>query len=836
MMRWWWFGPSPSRADIARDLATMAAAGIGGVEVAYVYPLTEHPNPLGGEEFLADLAYAADLAEDLGLRFDLTLGSGWSFGGPHIGPEHAAKRLRWDRREIGPTGFTLRGDHQVWPGDQLVGVWVGAGSVQEPPQSWSPVPIAADDTVAIPAGSGTRVVLTATAGLTGQNVKRAAAGAAGPVHDHYDAAAVAAHLVALGDKLVAAVGAHRIGSVFCDSLEVYEADWTPALPREFAERRGYRLEPELHLLVTDGPDAGRFRADYYRTLSELYEEKFLVPLASWAHGHGLRLRVQSYGEPPATLSSYARVDLIEGEQWGWTSMPPTRWASSAAHHLGVPVVSSETWTWVHAPSFRATPLDLKGEAHEHFLLGINQLIGHGWPCSHRPDEGIGHVFYAAGALDDRNAWWPAAPDLMRYLTRLSWLLRQGEPVRDVLLYLPTTDAYATLGTETTLDLYQASRALIDPGLTTALRTAGYDFALVDDTLLDDTLVDDKLLDDTGTTMITPAAETLVVLPGAVEIPADTRIWLDRVERAGGRVITVHPGEDAAAAVAETLAPDMALDPPQSEIGTVHRRIGDLDAYLLVNTGPHVATMRVTPRADHRSLEQWDAATGELVGSGAEVTLLPYQAFILVAHDGEVPTPPAGPPQPPIASHAEASRPLIDWSLVLPDGSRHPVQLPHRWEDDSRIGRDFSGTIAYETELGGAGRLDLGAGAPIPPRPVGESGIEGHSYRVAYAPPVGEVVRVLVDGEPVATLWAPPYACALPTGRRLRLEVSNTTANALAADETVAGWVADAERWHGRRFRMQALDRVRDGLTSGLFEVPTLTDRPEGATGDALPSR
>ena len=799
MMRWWWFGPSPTRADIERDLTTMAAAGIGGVEVAYVYPLTEHPNPLGSEEFLADLAYAADVAEDLGLRFDVTLGSGWSFGGPHIAPEHAAKRLRWDRREIGPNGFTLRGDHQVWPGDQLVGVWVGAGSVQEPPETWSLLMITADGTVEIPAGSGTRVVLTATAGPTGQNVKRAAAGAEGPVHDHYDGAAVAAHLAALGDKLVAAVGAHRIGSVFCDSLEVYEADWTPKLPEEFAERRGYRLEPELHLLITDGPDAGRFRADFYRTLSELYEEEFLVPLASWAHGHGLKLRVQSYGEPPATLSSYAHVDLIEGEQWGWTSMPPTKWASSAAHHLRVPVVSSETWTWVHAPSFRATPLDLKGEAHEHFLLGINQLIGHGWPCSARPQEGIGHFFYASGAFDDRNAWWPAAPDLMCYLTRLSWLLRQGEPVRDVLLYLPTTDAYATLGTETTLDLYKASRALIDPELTASLRRAGYDFALVDDDAL---------------ATVAPGPGTVVLLPGDVEIPADTRIRLDHLERAGGRVITVEPGEDAAVTVAQTLEPDLALDPPQTDIGSVHRRVGDLDVHLLANTGPHVTSLRVTPRASHRTLEHWDAATGDLAGAGPEVTLLPYQALILIGHDDES-------PQPQTVTAPAGSRPLTDWQLVLPDGSRHSVTLPHRWETDPRIGTDFSSTIAYETELDGAGLLDLGAGTPIPPRPAGESGIEGHSYRVAYAPPVGEVVRVLVDDKLVATLWAPPYACDLPTGRRLRLEVSNTTANALAADETVAEWVADTERWHGRRFRMQALDRVRDGLTSGLFETPTL---------------
>lgn len=824
MMRWWWFGPDVTRDDIERDLATMAEAGIGGVEVAYVYPLVEHPTRLGSAEFLDDLAYAADVAERLGLRFDVTLGSGWSFGGPHIGPEHAAKRLRWHRREIGPGELSLAGSRQVWPGDELVGVYLGAGSVQELPEGYRPLPIGADGSVHIPAGSGTRVVLTATAGLTGQNVKRAAAGAEGPVHDHYDADALLTHLTALGDRLVAAVGAERIGTVFCDSLEVYEADWTPRLPDEFAARRGYPLQPELPLLVTDGPDSARYRADYYRTLSELYEEKFLVPLSDWAHGHGVLLRVQSYGEPPATLSSYARVDAIEGEQWGWTTMPPTKWASSAAHHLGVPVVSSETWTWVHAPSFRATPLDLKGEAHEHFLLGINQLIGHGWPCASRPDQsrpgaGLGTIFYASGAFDDRNAWWPAAPDLMRYLTRLSWLLRQGEPVRDVLVYLPTTDAYARLGTATSLDLYKTLAGLVDPALTRSLRTAGYDFALID---------------DQATSGVEPRANTVVLLPGPVTVPAETRDWLDRVTVAGGRVVTVGPEDDAAALVSQTLAPDLVLHPTRTDVGMVHRRVGEVDAYLVVNTGPHTRSQRVRPRLRRSALEVWDGAEGSTVAAGQdddgiEITLLPYQALVLVAHDQDAP---------PVTSPrriGQQRRPLAEgWRLAAGDGTDlGPVALPHRWEDDERIGADFSGTLSYLTSMSvppgdGALVLDLGVGEPVAADSGGrESGIEGHSYRVALIPPVGEIVRVVVDDDPVAVLWAPPYACDLTEQLRgkqtatLRLEVSNTTANALAADPTVDGWVADAERWHGRRFRMQALDRVRDGLSSGLLTVPEL---------------
>ncbi|HEY5786684.1 MAG TPA: glycosyl hydrolase [Microlunatus sp.] len=827
MMRGWWFGPEVSRGDIERDLTAMAAVGIGGVEVSYVYPLVEHSTRLGSDKFLADLAFAADVAESLGLRFDVTLGSGWSFGGPHIGPEHAARRLRWEHREIGPEALELAGGRQVWPGDELIGVYLGAGSLQEVPEAYASLPIGADGMVEVPPGTGTRVVLTATAGLTGQNVKRAAAGAEGPVHDHYDAAAVREHLTALGDRLIAAVGAHRLGSVFCDSLEVYHADWTPTLPEEFTRRRGYRPEPELWRLAANGPDVARFRTDYHRTLSELYEDNFLVPMAEWAHGHGVPLRVQSYGEPPATLASFRHVDGIEGEQWGWTRMPPTKWASSAAQHLGQPIVSSETWTWVHAPSFRATPLDLKGEAHEHFLLGINQLIGHGWPCSPRPegaDDGLGWFFYASAALDDRNAWWPAAPDLMTYLQRLSGLLRLGEPVRDLLLYLPTTDAYARLGTATSLDLWRTLAGMVDEQLMVSLRTAGYDFALLDD--------------DTAA-MIEPVAGLVVVLPGRVSVPAATRTWLHRVEAIGGRVLTVDEGDDAATMVGRHLAPDLTLHPTRTDVGMVHRRIGDLEVHLLVNTGPQARTQRVVPRDTRSRLEVWDPADGTVISAttdpglhGIEIALAPYQALVLVGHDRDLSTVDARRSRPAPDSPRVALD--TDWRLVRPDDTDlGEVSLPHRWEDDPRIGPHFSGTLAYVATITipahpGRVHLDLGDGRAADDSGTAPAhGIEGNSYRVQLSPPVGEVVRVLVDGEPVAELWGPPYACDLTDHLRhgksvtLRLEVSNTTANALAADDTVAGWVADAERWHGRRFRMQALERVREGLSSGLLTVPEL---------------
>ncbi len=395
MMRWWWFGPSVDRAEIDRELAVMADAGIGGVEVAYVYPLSPDSDEFGSPEFLANLRYAAEAAHALGLRFDLTLGSGWSFGGPHISAEHAARKLAWERREISPGSATIPVVSR-WPGDELVAAYLGAGSLQETPDELSPLPVV-DGSIEIPAGVGPRLVLLAYAQHTGQNVKRAALGAEGPVLDHYSAAAARSHLRHVGDRLLEAVPAHLVGSVFCDSLEVYGSDWTPDLLAEFESRRGYDPLPDLYLLVVDGPGAARLRADYHRTLSELYEDHFVAVFQQWAAGHGLPFRIQSYGTPPAMISSYRRADLFEGEGWGWTDLTQTRWASSAAHLYGRDVVSSETWTWVHSPSYRATPLDLQGEAHEHLLAGINQFIGHGWPYSPaRRRTGLGWFFYAAG--------------------------------------------------------------------------------------------------------------------------------------------------------------------------------------------------------------------------------------------------------------------------------------------------------------------------------------------------------------------------------------------------------------------------------------------------------
>ena len=114
MMRWWWFGPAVTKPQLAREMRLMKEGGIGGFEVQPVYALALDDEKTGirnlpylSEEFLNDLRFTAETARNLGLRMDLTLGSGWPYGGPRVPIADAAARMRLERKPV------AAGSHRV---------------------------------------------------------------------------------------------------------------------------------------------------------------------------------------------------------------------------------------------------------------------------------------------------------------------------------------------------------------------------------------------------------------------------------------------------------------------------------------------------------------------------------------------------------------------------------------------------------------------------------------------------------------------------------------------------------------------------------------------------
>jgi hypothetical protein len=827
MMRWWWFGPDVTEAGITAQMHRMAEAGIGGVEIAFVYPMIAHdgeapdfPSP----ELLGHIGFAARLATALGLRFHLTIGSGWSYGGRHITRDLAARCLRFEEREVAPS-LTEVIKPVPFDGDDLLGAYIGPGSRQETPDDFTALDITGDGPIKLPAGQGPRLLVFVHASHTGQVVKRACLGADGYVLDHYSEAAIEAHLRAVGDPMLDAVPPGSVASIFCDSLEVYGANWTTDLPDQFRRRRGYDLIPLLPLIAYPTARATALRRDFGRTLTELYEERFLRPMRHWAERRGVLFRVQNYGEPPGSIASARQAHLIEGEGWGWRVLTQSRWATSAGHLFGKPVISSETWTWAHSPSLRATPLDLLGEAHEHFLVGINQLIGHGWPYSPEDAPAPGWLFYAAAALDQRNPWWPVMPDIAAYLQRLSALLRLGTPVAGVGLYAPNEDAWGSLDPAAPKypDLWYHVRKWIGPDIVPAILDAGHDYDLFDDETL-------------------PEAQArgfrVIVLPKVHSLPQATRTWLQDFMRNGGQVLAVgtSPVEGvelvAEAALTDRLMqlalPDVAITPAASGIGFVHRRLDGADVYFLANTGgePRDATLHFDNR--HAHAELWDPLTGT-------ATVLPVQdgsvalhfaattarVVVLRAEAGA-----ATDAVPPVAGRILELR--NGWTVSIAGGPAHPVALPHSWTEDAAT-RHHSGTASYRCTFtlpqeGGTAILDLGAAEKVGPEMFADGTIRGAAFAALAAPPVREAATVFVNGRRAGALWGPTYRLDLTPHLQdgtndLQIDVHNTGMNAMSAPGGMPD-MQDATLRHGRRARMQDFEKVHP-LPSGLLKIPRM---------------
>ena len=838
MMRWWWFGPSATKPELRRELEQMKAAGIGGVEIATLYPLALddpqtgfHNYPFVSAEHIENLRYAAEQARELGMRVDITLGSGWPFGGPHVPVTQAAGELRI---EVIPVlaGASSIPVPPLEAGEKLLAAFTAPAGDSEPDLKHAkPLSLPSGARLEFAAGSTSRQsAIFFIASRTGMTVKRAAQGAAGFVLDHYDRAAIENHLHLVGDPLLSAFGDHPPYAIFSDSLEDYGSDWTPNLLAEFQKRRGYDLQPLLPALVGDvGPQTAAIRHDWGQTLTELANEQFLRPIHAWAQQHHTLFRSQTYGFPPVTLASNRFEDLPEGEGKAtvnmWREFSDTRWAASAGHLFHDPVISSETWTWLHSPAFRATPLDMKAEADLHFLQGINQLIGHGWPYSPETAGEAGWRMYAAGAFNAHNPWFHVMPDLARYLQRVSYTLRLGEPANDVAILLPNDDVWASFkariqqnkpatsldgfdetGSNITID--ESVGAFLGRELIPQVLDAGFNFDFIDADSIDSVGVPYKVLILPGVERIPPATYERIIefarsggiviatrrqpsiAPGYLNATAlSERVrQLSRILFHGG-VTTAHFVTDErtlGTSLASWLRPDFDLTPRAPEIGFIHRKLDGGDLYFVANTGNRPQSVHANFRATAAHAESWDPFTGDAKGlenpDQIELDLQPYESRIL--YFSSVPLLPATPESKSRSSQIDISH---DWRVTIGTASMQMSDLVS-WTDRRDL-RYYSGSATFEKTIdipdsvldaGHSVLMDFGEGTPVPlPDPLPR-----FNMRAYLESPVREAAQVFVNDRLAGFVWHPPFRIEIsrflrPGRNNLRIIVGNTAINALA---------------------------------------------------------
>jgi len=880
MMRWWWFGPAATNVEITRELEQMKAAGIGGVEIANLYPLALddpqtgfHNTPFLSPAHLAALRFAGQEARRLGLRVDVTLGSGWPFGGPHIPVTQAAGKLRVEVAMVA-RGATFALAPHVDTGESLITAFLvsDSGSAANLAHA-EPLSAPTAGGYAFPVSDRPRKLICFVASRTGMTVKRPSIGAEGSVLDHYDRTAIENHLHAVGDRLLSAFGDHPPYAVFSDSLEDYGSDWSPALLDEFQRRRGYDLRPHLLSLVMDtGPEASAIRHDWGQTLSAMADDNYLKPLRSWAIEHHTQFRSQTYGYPPVTLSSNRFEDLPEGEGKAtfmmWREFSDTRWAASAGHLYHRPVISSETWTWLHSPAFRATPLDMKAEADLHFLQGINQLVGHGWPYSPSAAGEPGWRMYAAAALNAHNPWFFALPDLARYLQRVSFALRQGQPANDVALLLPNDDVWASFHATISKSQSPTSAAGFDESGSNVSVDESMDkflgkqvVAQILDAGFNPDFIDADAIDTVG------IPYKVLILPDIGRLPPSTYEKILTFAQRGGIVIATRRLPDAApgflrateqsarinelsrqlfhgginsghfvenygelsAELAKDATPDMTLSPRTPAIGFIHRKLAAGDLYFVANTSNEAKHVDAHFRDGAKHAEMWDPFTGGIIGlpdpENTVLDLAPYESRLIFFCDDAKPFE---------SESARREAVLTDlsqqWKVTFGNnGITSDMNRLVSWTGDSKT-EFFSGKAVYEKTLelqpsqiapGARLLLDFGTATPVTvPSPPGQN-----NMRAYLDPPVREAAEVYVDGKRAGVVWRPPYRVDV-TGflhagsNHLRIVVANTAINELAGQSLPDYRLLWAR--YGTRFAPQGMNDLHP-LPSGLLGPVTLVE-------------
>jgi hypothetical protein len=863
MVRWWWFGPSVTKPEILREEEQMKAGGFGGFVIHYVYPLAlDDPQtgfrnlPFLSPQFLNDVTYTNQQAHKLGLRSGLALASGWPYGGRSTPITQASADIRQMKTLLQP-GEASVAIPAMENGESLVAAFVGPASPDEPAsaQTQLPTPPAGATRLTLPAHipNSDNTVYWYIQSRTGQQVKRAAFDANGFVLDHFSHAAVQSYLNNVADKLVGAFGSEPPDSVFSDSLEVFGADWTPQFPAEFHALNGYNIVPYLPDLFSKHPDAKALavRHDWGATLTQLIDKNYLTQINHWANAHHTLFRSQTYGYPAVSMSSNNLVDLPEGEGPQWQQFSFMRWASSAAHIYHRPIVSSETFTWLHSPAFRATPLDMEEEANRFFLEGSNQIYCHGWPYSPRSAGEPGWSFYAAAVFNAHNPWWIVMPDVTSYLQRVSWILRQGQPANRVAIYLPEDDAWAAF-VPGRASITGIMGQWITPALTQAVENAGYNFDYIDAAAIKAQGIHYPIL----------------ILPNVDRMSPATLARIEQYVKSGGKVIAVgriparapgllhyaqisaqvssashaffdHPGRDvqfitSTDALGSTLhqmvQPGMQLSPAAPVVGFIRRRLPNADVYFIANTGNLTVDTMARLRSKYHSgtwLNPYNGkATPAFSRDGAwPLHLPPYGSAILLLHDG-----PKNEKIPANATNQQIADLSHNWTIDFPGiHLQQKMQSLASWTANPQT-IYYSGVADYHRTFSLTNSdlhhsqilLSFGHGTPIqkPAHPL-------HMGTQAwYIPPIRSAAVVYINGQRAGDLWHPPYKINIthllkPGQNQIEVRIANTAMNEMSG-KSLPDYRLLYMRF-GRRFTPQQTNLIHP-VPSGILGSVTLLRR------------
>lgn len=789
--RWWWLGSAVTENDLKWNLRQFADHGIGAIEITPIYGVqgNEKNNiPFLSPRYMEILKYVNAECKADGIEFDMATGTGWPFGGPWVPlDESASQMLIIDTTVVGKKikALDLRPIEKKRKNTSLVGIY--AFSEGKFLKITTPL-VEGTLTTKLPSKGTWRIIaLYQKKGVMA--VKRAAPGGAGFVIDHFDKQAVTNYLKHI-EEAFEKTGTPYPHTFFNDSYEVSESDYTPTLFQEFYNRRGYSLEENFDKLV-DGDT--KVVADYRETLGDMLLDNFTRTWTAWAHSHGAITRNQAHGSPANLIDCYAAVDIPEIEGFGLTNFgikglrqdpgktrkndsdfSMLKYAPSAAHIMGKPYTSSETFTWL-TEHFRTSLSQMKPDMDLMFCAGVNHMFFHGTAYSPQHETWPGWRFYASIDMSPNNTIWRDAPYFMKYVERCQSMLQMGRPDNDFLTYLPIHDMWAKRSTGKRLMQFSIhAMGKLAPEFVKcidAIDQAGFDCDYISDRILLDTYYNNGMLHTPGGTtykgLVIPSADNILT-------PA-VKAHIEKLKAQGANIIVGTSATDLTkAAKAEKMKTELGLK--------LIRRSNDKGHhYFIANLTPNDIQAYTTLAVPMATAMWFDPMTGnrqraEICGDSILVNLRSGESIILQTFNHKDETLSKELASLPVRCEWKKTSPIVktlnNWKLSFTEATpaifkTYNLDTTKAWENLDDSTRTLMGTGVYECTINlSAAELK-----------------KGNSWTIDLGD-VRESARVYVNDSLIGCAWAVPYRLSYANllhkgNNKIRIEVTNLPANRIS---------------------------------------------------------
>jgi hypothetical protein len=561
--RWWWPGNAATKEGITWELEQMRSQGMGGVEIMSCWNMYREGNvDYLSPQWLALIKHAILEAKRLEMEVALTLGPGWSFGGPWVPVADRSKVLAPAWVDLnGPAVFdselpayTIPPGRSAGPENQEVPKW------QAPDADLAIAVVAArldgnaldGNTLTdltnraannrlkweVPAGRWRIMAFRLT--YTGQQNQSQNYDPAPWVIDHFSRGALGRYLDYIGKPLRQAFGdeyGRTVDSFFCDSFEIHPLPntllWSNDTLSSFRKRKGYALAKYLPAIWWDiGEETPYVRYDINEFLHQEALDIFFGMFISWSGGQKVQARIQPHYRfteeliqgagvtpRPETEVCTARFETVAD---------PRKATAAGAHFYGRAVVSAEAYTFLHNDRYRTTLEEMKIASDAYFRDGVTQLYNHGYMYTPEKQVSPAKDMPWANRISHVNPWWRYYGEFAAYVSRCCAILRQGQSTCDVLIYSPQATVWSRRA------LFGSDRRVMPYGnLGKTLVASGYDY----DPVNDDVLQNQARIEGDAI-IVRDLRYRFLVLPRIETIPVQTYDFARRFALAGGIVVAL----------------------------------------------------------------------------------------------------------------------------------------------------------------------------------------------------------------------------------------------------------------------------------------------------------